>query len=460
MLATGGYLVFTDTLSYISGGDIIWRMGRHLLRSLMGIREAVGESAQSMVNDKGEPYVVRSFAYSLFTLVAGASIWPAGFAILQTAATLWASFALIGPEAITRPGRLVLTFLYLATASTLPWFAVYLMPDLLAAAIVIYAAILVRRFDDLRTWQQIALGAIASFAIIAHYGHVPLAVGLFGFVLIWRGVGRRLTRRVILAGLIPILFSPLANLSASSLVLDTPSTTPLRLPVLLARSIADGPARWYLEEACPDAALVMCEVYGKDIPDIGEFLWGDSGISSLTPEQLEGIRAEESTILLSAFRRYPLEQTESLLGNSARQIVSVGTDQISVATWDEQGDLIFAEPGAQGLRIVEAFDPVTVVGTWAAAAVILLLWAMGRLGRHELELLAIVVVGLLINAAIFGGLSAPVDRYQSRVIWLIPALAGLFLTTSNRVRQLHKSGATLRGRRSDDLTEWPRVQDR
>jgi hypothetical protein len=38
----------------------------------------------------------------------------------------------------------------------------------------------------------------------------------------------------------------------------------------------------------------------------------------------------------------------------------------------------------------------------------------------------VVVVGLAANATIFGGLSAPVDRYQMRVIWIVPMIAALF----------------------------------
>jgi hypothetical protein len=47
-------------------------------------------------------------------------------------------------------------------------------------------------------------------------------------------------------------------------------------------------------------------------------------------------------------------------------------------------------------------------------------------GRRETDILLVLLAGLAINAVIFGGLSAPVDRYQGRIIWLVPMLAGLF----------------------------------
>ena len=438
MLATGDYLIFADTSSYIRGGEIIWRMITDMLSAggeagLLpggGAGDAGGALPAedgSMKNDRGEPYVVRSFVYSLYTLVSGAAIWPAGFAILQAAMTLWMLFALIGPEAARQPRVLAAGFLYLAALTTLPWFTVYLMPDLLAAAVLIYAAILMRRFDDLVPWQRLAIGAITAFAVAAHYGHPPLAAGLLGAVLLWRLVTRRLTLAVFLAGILPVLFSPLANLSASSVALDTPSVAPLRLPILLARSIQDGPARWYLEDACPQADLVFCEAFGEEIPwGIDAFLWREGGIDSLTPEQMAGIRDEEYEILWRAFLAYPVEQSVSLFGNTAKQIVRVGTGGIRAARYDGTGfDREAAPPRAE--PVIDVFDTVTPVATWAAVALLAGLALSGRLTRGQIEVVAAVIAGLLLNAVIFGGLSAPVDRYQSRVIWVLPALAGIYL---------------------------------
>jgi hypothetical protein len=43
-----------------------------------------------------------------------------------------------------------------------------------------------------------------------------------------------------------------------------------------------------------------------------------------------------------------------------------------------------------------------------------------------------VLFALLVNAAVYGGLSAPVDRYQSRLAWLVPALLALDLVLKAR----------------------------
>ncbi len=75
---------------------------------------------------------------------------------------------------------------------------------------------------------------------------------------------------------------------------------------------------------------------------------------------------------------------------------------------------------------VEAFATAWMVSAVAAALWIALLAVRGRLSRPEQDMALMVAVGLVANAAIFGGLSAPADRYQARVIWLVPALAAVF----------------------------------
>jgi hypothetical protein len=46
--------------------------------------------------------------------------------------------------------------------------------------------------------------------------------------------------------------------------------------------------------------------------------------------------------------------------------------------------------------------------------------------------LLIVLVALPVGAAITGGLSAPHDRYQSRLMWLPPFIAAVSLPTLRR----------------------------
>lgn len=57
-----------------------------------------------------------------------------------------------------------------------------------------------------------------------------------------------------------------------------------------------------------------------------------------------------------------------------------------------------------------------------------------RVRADERALLLVLATGLLVNAFIFGGLSAPADRYQARVVWLVPLLALLFTLNRQKAR--------------------------
>ena len=65
---------------------------------------------------------------------------------------------------------------------------------------------------------------------------------------------------------------------------------------------------------------------------------------------------------------------------------------------------------------------------------LMLLWAMRRRQWSLIGLTGLVVATLLLNAAITGDLSGPDDRYQSRVLWLLPLLAACFVITAARRR--------------------------
>ena len=424
ILLTGDAYVFFDTKGYLSMGD-------QILAPLLGGGGEAGGGGLPSASGPDEPASpLRSFAYGIFFATLNLIGGGLTIALGQGWLTIWTALILVPREAFARPVP-ALAILSLAALTTLPWYVSYMMPDLLAALVIAYGAVLWRAFDEIGPLMRILLGLFAAFALISHYGHPPMAAGLFGLVLLARAVQRRLTLSVAAAAVLPILFALLGNLGASSVALDQPSMAPKRLPILLARSIEDGPAAWYLAEACPAGEdLAICAAFDGEVPDdITAFLWGPGGIRSLTGSQLSAIRDEEARILWAAFRAYPVAQTASLLSNAALQTVRVGLSELSPAPTSD----LLAAPQPEG-RPSEAlrrtFDPV-VEGTTLLGALALLAACIARPARFAPVL--IVVGGLFANAAIFGGLSAPVDRYQGRVVWLIPFLALIFLAeTMNR----------------------------
>jgi hypothetical protein len=436
MLVTGFIYVFPDTAAYLRGGEVAWTFVADMLRDALApapegpAPATAGAAIEAAAGDNGRgPVVVRSIAYSVLSY----SLWATGGAFLvalaQGAIAVFATFAFLGPANAYRMPVLLAGALVVIFASSLPWFSIYLMPDIFAALVLLHAALLVRRFDDLTTVQQAVMTAIAAFATAAHYGHPPLALGLFAAAIAWRLVTRRWSTAALIGAAVPILLTPLANLTISAATLDRPSAAPLRLPILLARSLADGPARWYLEEACPDADFAICVLFAGDAPDsIRDFLWSDEGIESLPRATVARIQDEEFRILFLAFRAYPVQQTTSLLGNATAQIFLLGLGDLRPATGLDDRFQMLAPDGHDGADATRSVADVAVVATtWGSLALLAIAAALGRLRREEIEIVAMVVLGLLLNALVFGGLSAPAERYQARVAWIVPVLAVIFL---------------------------------
>jgi hypothetical protein len=431
MLLVTAPLGYFDSLSYVQTGE----RAVTLALDLLGLADPAGGSgaAAPAAAEAAGARQLRSFAYSAFVHLGAQT--PAGLPlvpVLQTAATLVVLFALAGGPPARGPLAAAAALVLVGTTTTLPWFAAYLMPDILAAALLLYFALLAGRIDAVPGPWRLALAAFAAFAVVSHYGHLPLAAGLCGVVLALRAAGRRLTPAVAALGIVPILAAAAANLAASAVALNETSVAPKRLPILLARSIDDGPALWYLREACPEAGYTVCRVMPELPDDITEFLWHDTGIARATAAEMDAIRAEEATILWRAFLAYPAAQTRAFAGNVLRQLVAVGTGEVLPLEPDGAGGLATATARAEAYPALALFDTLTKAGTAAGAIALAALWLSGRTGRDERLAVAVCLAGILGNALIFGGLSAPVDRYQSRIVWILPALAALFWLTGPR----------------------------
>ena len=443
MIFTTVPLGYFDTFAYLGTGEgavnlLLEKMIQPLAEqpdagptSIDSNSQAVGESGHA---DKAQRY--RSITYSFYLYLTSKT--PLGLflsTVLQTAATLLILFAFVDSLSGAPRIKLAAAALFVGIATTLPWFASYAMPDILAAAIILYYALLAGRLDRLGIGWQLGFMTLATFAVASHYGHLPLAAGLIVVILVLRAWTRSFSVRCVVFSVSPLMIAVLINLFASAIALNELAIAPKRIPILLARSIDDGPAYWYLRDVCPEAPYTICKVLPVIPGDISTFLWSDNGIRRASREELDLIRAEEAEILWQAFRAYPLEQTFFFFRNTLQQVVQVGTGEIQpLISTSGKGPsaLVTSADLVADYPALALFDIVTKAGTALGIGLLIALWLKGTLRRPETQIVAVCLLGLLGNALIFGGLSAPVDRYQSRVVWILPALAVLYWLQAQR----------------------------
>ena len=488
MLITSAPLLYFDTVSYFTNGEQIW--GRVLaLADIVTPHAAVdpagGGAAAAAATS--EAVTFRSLPYATFFYPA--SMTPAGVVlacILQTAMTLWMFLGLVPPLGERERRDALLGFAAVGTLSTLPWFASYAMPDLLGAVLPVYFALALGRADTFGPILKIVLMGIAAFAILSHYGHLPLALVLCVCAVLWRLLRGRLTRMGLVFCVLPVALAFAVNFAASivaSAAYAQPadggapaatapvSTTsppaaptdngepsvraasgseadegdeegqasfaPNRIPVLLARSIEDGPGRWYLQEECrTEDRYAICELFDKIPSNVWAILWSPDGIRRATPDQLARIRAEETEIVFGAAQRYPVQQGLALAKNTLKQTILVGTGELlPIPDGGSQDELAAVTPRTVDNETSSAltlFDWIAPIFTGLAFLVLLSRMVTGRTQAFLTEAIVMVFLALVVNAAIYGGLSAPVDRYQSRIAWLVPALLALDLAIRRR----------------------------
>lgn len=411
-----GYpLLYPDSTGYLTSGPSV-------MRALL-------------LGEYGGGYGNRSLLYGLTILplhVAGTP-WPiVGFHAVLTVYVLRLTLQRVARVADV---AVLAVALVLAVATGVGWFVGAVMPDILAPLTILCVFLLGIEWHALETGQRWLVAGIALLAVAAHLSHLLLACGLTLGVAslallarrrVWGAVGRL---AMILA------LATAGQIALNAHLLGQPSLTGQRPPFLLARVIADGPGRWYLQRHCDRLSWAIC-AYADRLPDdVRGVLWAPDGIwRPASPALRRRLLQEEWPVVWGAVGAYPAEQLRASLRNAWAQLGKFG-----VWLYDPNpyigATIGTALPGAerryastrQARRqlhegLFTGIQDVTVKGSLLAIA--LLAFLLRRRWTHPLGALAVLVLsGVVGNAVIAGALANVEDRYQARVIWLLPFLA-------------------------------------
>lgn len=427
-----------DSASYLRGGAFGFDNGllflQHWWQSLASAETAaiVGSDPKAAVAGAvAEAGGVRSLIYSVTTYLLRApgnsllalAIAQAGAVVLIVS---WLR-RLIAPQLGLRGSLTVGAGLALLTSA--PWYAAYAVPDILAGVTIAGALLLTIFFDRLGIAMRLTLVALIAFCITTHGGNLPIAfcvlvAGAIAHFALQRP-SLALAARRSLWFFSPIVLAAAALLGTSYVAFGEASLAPKRYPIQLARSVSDGPGAWHLRDHCATERYAICEIFGTNPPrHVREFLWSENGVRyRATPEQMERIRAEESTIVRRAAMEYPLHQLSRSAINIVWQFSDFGTDDLvfgdRIVGGTDDPSVVHARPDNRVLKIVGE----VLIYLSFAASIVLLFVLRRRLRSIEVAAISVAMVGLLANAAVCGILSAVTDRYQGRVAWILPTLA-------------------------------------
>jgi len=421
-----GYpLLCTDSVTYLNSGQRVWGL-------------LLGEQGVSRDG-------IRSALYGLvlYALDQNASPWPViAWSALLTAWTLWLTVrSVCGRRTV---GVYLVLVAGMSAVTTVGWFVSIVMADILAAVMLLCLYLLVFAWETLGRWERVGVAVVAAWCVTAHPTHLLLAAAVCGFFgLLWllrwgpmRGRGRAL---VLASGV--VLAGVLAMLAVNARLFGRASLTGPQPPYLMARVLADGVSHEYLREHCAALRWEICKDVDRLPWSSDEFLWADGGIwASATPQQQAALKAEEMPLIVETLRTHPRRQVMRSWRNFTAQLTHAGIEDAGFYNPWMVEHLDGAMPGARERylrsRGVEQAMPLgllhgvqeTVTGLSAVLVAVLLPWLWRRRdvdAQRLLGLAAAVVFVLLVNALVTGVLSGVYPRYQGRVEWLLPLVAGL-----------------------------------
>jgi hypothetical protein len=365
------------------------------------------------------------------------------------------------------------TVLVLTVGTSLPFFTTFIMPDVFTGLATLAAGLLLFFPNQLPRSARWGLPVLITYAITVHTSNIGLIAAAIpiGAILISLTTSMRIAAwrtaplcATFLAGVVVLAIGA----QGLKMVFGRPIQNP---PFLLARVIMDGPGRAYLREQCNRIAYISCELANAQLTGTESFMWALDGTVPFSPrwdpDQRERFYAEQREIVLAAIRRDPFRQLAASVRNAAKQLTSF--------TLSNEMNAALVNVLHEGVRrasvtasITPNVEPCSISGgelcnrflskrAWmlvhrwhyvvvAAAGLLLafrLVPALLFLPRwrtlHPEQAFAFFTALLVCaNAVICGVLSGPYDRYQARIVWLVPLAALVIEARSGFMRGLRK----------------------
>lgn len=415
-------LLYPDSMTYLGDGPVLAR--------------------KIFLHQSSSYYGMRSFFYSLAILPFhwNVTAWP----IVAIQAILMAYMLWLVVRSVL-PHRTATCYLSLISAlsvlTSLSWYVSIVMPDILGPALYLTFYLLVFARETLSPRERLAVMSIACWAVTAHATHMALGMGLYivliGVRLLQRRPKQQILRTAAAMALI-LATAGVAQLTLYGSVLGQPSLNGERPPYLMARLVADGTGRRYLEQHCGEVRWTICSRVETLAGDADHFLWdSDGGWGGASVAEQKDMQQEEMAFVSATLRAYPREQFSKSMAAFWEQLQTFGIEDLDPGTWvPEQFDETL--PGARSRYLASRqarnalhIEGITAFQIWVIRAsligMIALLPLLWRKVSPKLVGLSIIVVFVVIaNALVAGTMSMVDERYGSRVIWLIPFVTGLF----------------------------------
>jgi hypothetical protein len=348
---------------------------------------------------------------------------------------------------IEQPWTIVLTCALLTAVSSLPCFVGQIMPDIFTPVLMLAILLLVMGWERMAIWERWFGLSLVAASITFHFANllivlVTLPALAVMYLLGWRPGPHALKRLILGAAAVFIAVSALISVNVAmrgKFVVSSSSST-----FLLAKLLEDGPAFSVLEEECPGAFSLCSQLdrlrAHKDsggTPSLADYFLWYGPVKDLG--WFKSVEAEAAEVVNKAIKRYWPQMVLTSVKSGARQFVKfeIGKEldpAFSQTSYAEASiRYVFGEPSLEAFkRSLQRLGKLefATINTIHPFVIALSLGVLGyfavRYWRSDpllSQLAAFTLTMLAGHALIIGTLSPLHDRYQSRVVWLLPLFA-------------------------------------
>jgi len=334
--------------------------------------------------------------------------------------------------------RYFLTLTFLSVLTPLGFFAGFMMPDIFAAAAILAIVMLFVYSQQLELIDVIFLAGLLILSFAFHSSHIAFALvmlPLLTIVAIFFAKDRVARFRALTLVIFCLTAAGALELVFNQITFKVVGRFPLRLPYLTARLTELDPGLRYLDHACTPPQYAVCAYRARLPLNWNAFMFdNDAQTGVFAPADFATKRQlsdEQVRFALHVFLFEPAQTIRGLMGDFGRQLVMFSVNDAKMPGVGENfpqqiGEKIKASNIYSYPEIIRQWSTVTYVVTIFSLAVVI--FGLFRLrSNHEMSAFAlsvwITLLGVLANAFVCAVLASPFDRFQARVIWLVPLLA-------------------------------------
>ena len=335
--------------------------------------------------------------------------------------------------------------------TSLPFFTGWIMADIFTPIMFLTYYILCFHHRALSGWLRYYLFLLAGVATVAHVTNLSLGSGLFILLMLLLVIAHasraQLRRSLILMGA-PLLLAISAVLVFNGLIFQAWSLAPAGQSFFMANLIEYGPARDYLDEACPTRHYRICAY--RPLPTLAnDLMWVDNSVVW----RLGGFMAmqpEATVIVHETLRTHPLQVAWMVFDNvvAALQthapaiefhpnfIINPFRDLVRKKFGEADWRALDASAESRGTIPHTAIETIDSIVTPACFLLLVgVIVATFRSRPQAFYLATATLLFILGNVVLCAALSGVYDRYQARVTWLMPMVLGLLFISYVKKRR-------------------------